>query len=104
VWVFRARCRGREEERKEEAAMIETYKRLTAKYRRTKCTQRRSILSEIVEQFGRDKAAAVCRIEDIAWLSWYYWEIPSHHKEKIHISLDGYLQEDTESTRKKLPT
>ena len=67
---------------------------LTAKYHRTdRIVKRRPILSEIVTKFGRDKAAAVCRVEDVHWLSWYYWEIPSGHKDKIPITLEKYMKE-----------
>jgi hypothetical protein len=66
---------------------------LTAKYHRTeRLDKRRPILSEIATKFGRDKAAAVCRAEDVSWLSWYYWEIPSGHKDKIPITLDKYVK------------
>jgi len=66
---------------------------LTTKYHRTeRLVKRRPILSEIVTKFGRDKAA-VCRAEDVSWLSWYYWEIPSGHKDKIPITLEKYMKE-----------
>jgi hypothetical protein len=51
---------------------------LIKKYQRTQSlVKRRSLLSTIVNQLGRDKTATICKLEDVDWLHWYYWEIPS---------------------------
>jgi hypothetical protein len=71
---------------------------LIKKYQRTQSlTKRRPILSSIVKQSGRDKAAAVCKLEDVDWLHWYYWD---HTKEMTEIS-SRLILENKESKERK---
>jgi hypothetical protein len=61
--------------------MTEEFEEFLKKYQHTQVlSKRRPILSEIVERFGRDKASAICKLEDVEWLRWYYWELPSMYE------------------------
>jgi hypothetical protein len=70
---------------------------LIQKYQRTKSlAKRRPLLSQIVREFGRDKAAAVCKLEDVEWLHWYFWEMPKLIEKREKESIEGYLEKEEE--------